>query len=150
MPEMRWARCDIKTVMLLPACLAKEAARAAGAREAWFVDGQGFVTEGASSNAWIVTAGGQVVTRPVNHAILRGVTRMTLIDLLAREGLEFVERAFTVAEAKLAREAFVTSATGNLMPVVTIDRQPIGEGVPGPISRRLRRLFHTAAEISGA
>jgi D-alanine transaminase len=150
MPEMRWARCDIKTVMLLPACLAKDAARAAGAREAWFVDGQGFVTEGASSNAWIVTAGGQVVTRPVNHAILRGVTRMTLIDLLAREGLEFVERAFTVAEAKLAREAFVTSATGNLMPVVTIDRQPIGEGVPGPICRRLRSLFHSAAEISGA
>jgi len=147
-PETRWARCDIKTVMLLPASLAKEAAQARGAREAWFVDAQGFVTEGASSNAWIVDAGGRLLTRPVDHAILRGVTRTTLMDLLAREGLTLDERAFSVEEARRAREAFVTSATGNVMPVVTIDGRPVAEGRPGPISRRLRHLFHTVAEIS--
>ena len=150
MAESRWERCDIKTVMLLPASLAKEAAQAAGAREAWFVDRDGFVTEGASSNAWIINAGGELVTRPVDHAILRGVTRTTLIDLLARERFALVERAFSVEEAKRAREAFVTSATANVMPVVTIDGQPIGEGRPGPVARRLRSLFHTAAETSPA
>jgi D-alanine transaminase len=148
MPETRWARCDIKTVMLLPASLAKETARETGAREAWFVDRDGRVTEGASSNAWIITAKGQLVTRPVSNAILRGITRTTLIDLLAREGIELAERTFSVEEAKGAREAFVTSATGNVMPVVTIDGKPVGDGRPGPISRRLRALFHTAAEIA--
>jgi D-alanine transaminase len=148
MPETRWARCDIKTVMLLPASLAKEAAQAKGAREAWFVDAKGFITEGASSNAWIVSADGKLVTRPLDRSILCGVTRTTLIDLLAREGLEFAERAFSVEEVKRAREAFVTSATGNVMPVVTIDGEPLGDGRPGPVSRRLRRLFHTAAQIS--
>jgi D-alanine transaminase len=148
MPETRWARCDIKTVMLLPASLAKQAAQASGAREVWFVDDQGFITEGASSNAWIVSADGELVTRPVDRAILRGVTRTTLIDLLARERLTLVERAFSVPEALAAREAFVTSATGNVMPVVTIDGKPLGDGRPGPVTRRLRRLFHTAAQIS--
>jgi D-alanine transaminase len=148
MPETRWARCDIKTVMLLPASLAKETARETGAREAWFVDRDGRVTEGASSNAWIITAKGQLVTRPVSNAILRGITRTTLIDLLAREGIELAERTFSVEEAKGAREAFVTSATGNVMPVVMIDGKPVGDGRPGPISRRLRALFHTAAEIA--
>jgi len=148
MPEMRWSRCDIKTVMLLPASVAKEAAQARGAREAWFVDAEGFITEGASSNAWIITAGGELVTRPADRAILRGVTRVTLIDLLAREGLAFAERPFRLQEARRAREAFVTSATGNVMPVVAIDGEPVGDGKPGPITRRLRRLFHTAAEMS--
>jgi D-alanine transaminase len=150
MPEMRWTRCDIKTVMLLPASLAKQAAQAAGAREAWFVDDQGFVTEGASSNAWIITFDGKLVTRPVDHAILRGVTRTTLIDLLAREGLTLDERAFSVEEARRAREAFVTSATANVMPVVSIDGQRVGDGRPGPVARRLRSLFHSAAQISRA
>jgi D-alanine transaminase len=148
MPDPRWDRCDIKTVMLLPAALAKEAARAEGAREAWFFDAQGYVTEGASSNAWIVDAEGRLVTRQADNAILRGITRTTLIDVLRREGVELVERPFTVAEAKAAREAFVTSATNIVMPVVTIDGQPVGNGAPGLLTQRLRSEFHTAAEIA--
>jgi D-alanine transaminase len=148
MPDPRWERCDIKTVMLLPAALAKEAARAEGAKEAWFFGADGFVTEGASSNAWIVDGEGRLVTREVSNAILRGITRTTLIDVLKREGLELVERPFTVAEAKAAREAFVTSATNIVMPVVAIDGQPVGNGAPGLLTQRLRSEFHTAAEIA--
>jgi D-alanine transaminase len=148
MPDPRWDRCDIKTVMLLPAAMAKEAARAEGAKEAWFVDQDGYVTEGASSNAWIVDRDGRLITRACDTALLRGVTRTTLIDLLKREGLELVERPFTVAEAKAAREAFITSATNLVMPVVAIDGQPIGNGAPGLIAQKLRSEFHTAAEIA--
>ena len=113
MPDMRWGRCDIKTVMLLPAALAKQAARKEGAKEAWLVDAKGYVTEGASSNAWILDGQGRLITRQIDNAILRGVTRTTLIDLLKRENIELVERPFTVAEAKAAREAFITSATNS-------------------------------------
>jgi D-alanine transaminase len=148
MPDIRWGRCDIKTVMLLPASLAKEAARAEGAREAWFYDEQGRVTEGASSNAWIVDKDGRLITRQVDHAILRGVTRTTLVDLLAREKIELVERPFTVEEAKAAREAFVTSATAILMPVVRIDDRSIGNGAPGLLTLKLRAEFHSAAEMA--
>jgi D-alanine transaminase len=148
MPDPRWDRCDIKTVMLLPAALAKEAAHAEGAKEAWFFDAGGYVTEGASSNAWIVDAEGRLVTRQADHAILRGITRTTLIDLLKREGVELVERPFTVAEAKAAREAFITSATNIVMPVVRIDGQAVGNGAPGLLTQRLRSEFHTAAEIA--
>jgi D-alanine transaminase len=148
MPDPRWDRCDIKTVMLLPAALAKEAARAEGAKEAWFVDHHGFVTEGASSNAWIVDGHGRLITRAADTAILRGITRTTLIDVLKREGLELVERPFTVSEAKAAREAFITSATNIVMPVVAIDGQPVGNGAPGLLTQRLRAEFHTAAEIA--
>ena len=126
MPDMRWGRCDIKTVMLLPSSMAKEAAKEIGAKEAWFVDEQGFVTEGASSNAWIIDQNGLVITRQISNDILRGITRTTLIDLLRREGLELVERPFTLDEAKKAREAFNTSATAVVMPVVRIDDAPIG------------------------
>jgi D-alanine transaminase len=149
-PDIRWRRSDIKTVMLLPACLAKEAARRKGAREAWFVDAAGFVTEGASSNAWIVTAQGQIVTRPADASILAGVTRATVIDAIARSGLPLVERAFSRDEALAAREAFVTSASNTVMPVVTIDGTPIGDGRPGPITARLRSVFHHFAAVSGA
>jgi D-alanine transaminase len=147
-PDTRWARCDIKTVMLLPASLAKEAARGEGAKEAWFVDDNGYVTEGASSNAWIVDKEGRLVTRQIDNAILRGVTRTTLIDLLKREGLELVERPFSVEEARTAREAFITSATNFVMPVVRIDGKPIGNGAPGILSLKLRAEFHSAAEIA--
>lgn len=145
-PDPRWDRCDIKTVMLLPASLAKEDAKAEGAREAWFVDAEGFVTEGASSNAWIVDATGRLRTRPVDTAILRGVTRTTLFDVIARFGLEVVEQPFTVAEAKAASEAFVTAATNVVTPVIAIDGVRIGDGRPGEISRRLRAAFHDVAE----
>ena len=134
--------------MLLPATLAKQAARESGANDAWFVDRQGFVTEGASANAWIVDAQGRLVTRQIDNAILRGVTRTTLIDLLAREGLELVERPFTLVEAKAAREAFVTSATNLVMPVVAIDGAPVGNGAPGFLALKLRAAFHAAAEIA--
>lgn len=146
MPDMRWGRCDIKTVMLLPASLAKESAKEIGAKEAWLVDAQGFVTEGASSNAWIIDSQGKLITRDVSNALLKGITRTTLIDLIRREGLELVERPFTIAEAKAAREAFNTSATSIVMPVVRIDDTPIGNGAPGIVSSRLRAEFHTVAE----
>jgi D-alanine transaminase len=148
MPDIRWGRRDIKTVMLLPSALAKEAARGEGAKEAWFVDAGGYVTEGASSNAWIVDKQGRLVTRQADQDILRGVTRTTLIDLLKREKIELIERAFTVEEAKAAREAFITSATNIVMPVVRIDGQTVGNGEPGLLTLRLRSEFHSAAEIA--
>jgi D-alanine transaminase len=150
MPDIRWGRCDIKTVMLLPASLAKEAARGEGAKEAWFVDDKGFVTEGASSNAWIVDREGRLITRHIDNAILRGITRTTLMDLLKRLNIEFIERPFSVEEARAAREAFITSATNFVMPVVRIDGKPIGNGAPGLLSLKLRAEFHSAAEIAEA
>jgi D-alanine transaminase len=148
MPDIRWGRCDIKTVMLLPAAMAKEAAKAEGAKEAWFVDERGCVTEGASSNAWMVDNSGRLITRQADYDILRGVTRTTVIDLLKREGMELVERPFTVAEARQAREAFITSATNLVMPVVAIDGTPIGDGRPGEFTRKLRAAFHSVAEAA--
>jgi D-alanine transaminase len=150
MPDIRWGRCDIKTVMLLPASLAKEAAKAIGGKEALLYDERGFVTEGASSNAWIIDRDGNLITRPIDHAILRGVTRTTLIDLLRKEGLTLVERAFTVEEAKTAREAFITSATSIVTPVTQIDDTPIGNGAPGLVATKLRALFHSVAEVAPA
>jgi D-alanine transaminase len=146
--DVRWGRCDIKTVMLLPAALAKEAAGAEGAQEAWLVDRDGFVTEGASSNAWIIDAQGSVITRPLGSAILPGVTRRTLIDLLGQEKIPLVERAFTVEEALRAREAFITSASGTVMPVVRINGSAVANGYPGEITRMLRSKFHHVAEVS--
>jgi D-alanine transaminase len=140
-PENRWGRCDIKTTGLLPNALAKQKAREAGAAEAWFVDELGFVTEGAASNAWIVDADGRLRTRDTNANILRGITRRTLMDVIAEEGLEVDERPFTPAEAARAREAFVTGAGALVLPVVAIDGKPIGNGAPGPLATRLRRLY---------
>ncbi|HKR87094.1 MAG TPA: D-amino-acid transaminase [Phenylobacterium sp.] len=140
-PENRWGRCDIKTVGLLPNVLAKQKAKEAGAAEAWFVDELGFVTEGSSSNAWIVDADGRLRTRDTNANILRGVTRRTLMDVIAREGLAVDERPFTPAEAVAAREAFVTGAGTLVLPVVAVDGKPIGNGAPGPLAMRLRRLY---------
>lgn len=140
-PENRWGRCDIKTVGLLPNALAKQKARAAGAGEAWFVDELGFVTEGASSNAWIVDADGRLRTRDTNANILRGVTRRTLLDVIADEGLDVEERPFTPAEAVAAREAFITGAGSLVTPVVAVDGKMVGTGAPGPVATRLRRLY---------
>lgn len=147
LPDQRWARRDIKSVSLLPNVLAKQAAREAGAFEAWLVDAAGFVTEGASSNAWIVTQSGTLVTRPASHDILRGITRTTLLDLLSREKLVLEERPFSVAEAIAAREAFLSSATNIALAVVEIDEKPVGSGRPGPVVARLRAHFHEIAEI---
>jgi len=148
MPDSRWERVDIKSVSLLPNVLAKQVAREAGAREAWLVDKQGRVTEGSSSNAWIVTRDGKVVTRPLGHDILRGITRTVLIEVIAAQGLALEERAFTVEEAYAAREAFLTSASQTVMPVVRIDGRPVGNGAPGLVATALRRDFHRFAEIS--
>ncbi len=146
MPDMRWGRCDIKTVMLLPASLAKESARAEGAQEAWFLDAEGNVREGGSSNAWIITPDDKLVTPPATNAILRGITRTTLIDLIEREGLTLEERPFTIEEAQNAREAFITSASNLVMPVVSVDGRPIGNGHPGSLTERLRAAFHEVAQ----
>jgi len=147
-PDNRWDRVDIKSVGLLPNVLAKQAAREAGAKEAWFVDKQGYVTEGSSTNAWIVTREGKVVTRPADHGILRGITRTVVFDVIAEQGLELEERPFTVEEAHRAREAFITSASNIVMPVVAIDGQPVGNGAPGLIATALRRDFHRHAEVT--
>ncbi|GGE45472.1 D-amino-acid transaminase [Agaricicola taiwanensis] len=146
LPDNRWDRVDIKAVSLLPNVLAKQAAKEAGAKEAWFVDADGYVTEGASTNAWIVTPDGELVTRPAEQGILRGVTRTTLIDVLEKKGLRFVERPFTVEEAKKAREAFITAATQITMPVVRIDDTMVADGKPGPVTQALRAVFHDVAE----
>lgn len=140
-PENRWGRCDIKTVGLLPNVLAKQAAKEAGAAEAWFVDDLGFVTEGASSSAWIVDADGRLRTRDTNANILRGVTRHTLLQVIADEGLEVDERPFTPAEATAAREAFITGAGALVLPVIAVDGQKVGDGAPGPLATKLRRLY---------
>jgi D-alanine transaminase len=147
-PENRWARVDIKSVSLLPNVLAKQAAREAGAREAWFVDKQGRVTEGSSSNAWIVTRDGKVVTHQIGHDILRGITRTVLLDVISAQGLALEERPFTVEEAYAAREAFLTSSSQIVMPVVRIDGRPVGNGAPGLVASALRRDFHRFAEIT--
>jgi D-alanine transaminase len=144
-PDLRWKRVDIKSIALLPNVLARQFAREHDAYEAWLVDPDGMVTEGAASNAWIVNASGTVVTRQIDHCILRGITRTRLIEIIAAEGLKLEERRFNLEEAFSAREAFVTGATTLVMPVVRIDGRPIGTGAPGPVAPKLRAAFHNAA-----
>lgn len=136
-PDQRWKRCDIKTTSLLPNVLAKQSAREAGAFEALLVDDAGRVTEGSSTNAWIVTKKGELLTRAPDPAILNGVTRQAVIALAKKAGLRFAERAFTLKEAKAAAEAFLTSTTAFVVPVIGIDGARIGDGKPGPFTRRL-------------
>jgi D-alanine transaminase len=140
-PENRWGRCDIKSIDLLPNVLAKQAAKEEGAFEAWFVDDQGLVTEGASSNAWIVDKHGVLRTRDIGANILRGVTRFSLIDVALQAGYRVEERPFTVEEAKQAREAFLTGAGALVMPIVSIDGQPVANGHPGEVARTLRAAY---------
>ena len=147
-PDIRWQRVDIKSVALLPNVLAKQSAREQGAREAWLIDAKRRITEGASSNAWIVNRDGKVITHPLGHDILPGVTRSVVIDAIKKQGLAFEERPFTVEEAYAAREAFITSASQTVMPVVRIDGRPIGNGAPGLIASGLRRDYHRYAETS--
>jgi len=144
--DNRWDRVDIKTIGLLPNVLARQAAIEQGARDAWFVDKDGAVTESASANAWIVTQASALVTRPAAHGILRGITRTVLFDVAKAQGLTVEERAFTLEEALAAREAFVTAASQIVLPVVRIDGRAIGDGKPGPIATALRREFHRYAE----
>jgi len=145
-PDIRWQRVDIKTTAMTAQVLAKEAAVRAGAKEAWMVDGEGRVTEGSSSTAWIVTAEGKLVTRPKEMGILPGVTRAAVMDYAAAHAIAVEERPFTVEEARGAREAFVTSASATVTAVVQIDDAVLGNGVPGSLVTRMRAEFHEAVE----
>lgn len=147
MADLRWARRDIKSVGLLAQVMAKQAARDAGAQEAWMVE-DGFVTEGASSTAFIVTDEG-IVTRPYSQAVLAGCTGAALTALAEESGLAVIRRPFTVEEALAAKEAFITSASTLCLPVVQIDGQPIGDGAPGPVATRLRNLYLDHARATG-
>ncbi len=147
-PDNRWERVDIKSVGLLPNAIARQEAKDAGAREAWFVDDEGYVTEGAATTAWIVTGEGVLVTRPNGTDILPGITRITASEVARRAGLSIEERKFNVAEAKAAREAFMTAASTIVMPIVRIDGTDVGDGKPGPIATELRAAFHEVAEKS--
>ncbi len=147
-PDIRWRRVDIKSIALLPNVLARQSAREKGAYEAWLVDADGLVSEGAASNAWIIDQSGTIITRQVDHSILRGITRTTLIEIISAHGLRLEERKFSLEEAFRAREAFITGATTLVMPVVAIDGRKVGDGVPGPMALKLRGVFHEAAARS--
>jgi D-alanine transaminase len=139
-PDQRWARCDIKSVSLLPNILAKEAARQAGAQEAIFYDRENFVTEGATTSVFIVDEAGTLRTRPLSNSILPGCTRASLVADLAHAGVPFEERAFTLPELRAAREIFLTAATTFVKPVTTLDGARVGDGTPGPVTQRLFAL----------
>lgn len=139
--DIRWGRRDIKSTGLLPNVLAKQSAREAGAADVWFFDPQGFVTEGASANAWIVDEHGVLRTRHLSEQILPGVTRRALLPLTGPLGLTLSEEPFTIPEALRAREAFSTSAVALVMPVVRIDGQKIGDGKPGKVAITLRQSY---------
>lgn len=139
-PDLRWHRRDIKTVSLLMACMAKEWAHAKGADDAWLVE-NGLITEGSSSNCFIVDADNRLITRPLSNDILHGITRKALLQLAADHHLTVEERAFTPQEALAAKEAFISSATTFVWPVVEIDGVTIGDGRPGPLARQLRDIY---------
>ncbi|MNS43726.1 D-alanine aminotransferase [compost metagenome] len=141
MPDIRWGRCDIKTVGLLPNVLAKQAAREKGAYECLMVDDMGLVTEGSSTNAWIVDENGKLRTRDTQANILRGITRTAILKLAEVEGIELDERPFSVDEAKRAKEVFVTAASSFVMPIVSLDGSKVADGKPGPVATRLREVY---------
>ena len=138
--DLRWLRCDIKSISLLAPVLAKQAAAEAGCQEAWMLR-DGLVTEGASSTAFIVTQAGEIRSRPLSQSVLPGITREAVLQLAAQSGLRFVATAFSPGEAQAAAEAFNTSAGGFVMPVVEIDGMRIGDGTPGRWTRRLREIY---------
>jgi D-alanine transaminase len=147
MPDIRWGRCDIKSTGLLAAVLAKTKARQAGCYEAWLIDSEGLVTEGASTNVWIVTPENVLVTRALGNNLLPGVTRLGCLRALAKEGVNAIEeRPFTLAEAHAAREAFCTSSGGGVVPVIRIDGKPIGDGRPGPMVKKIQSLYRELQE----
>ncbi|MEM9780477.1 MAG: D-amino-acid transaminase [Pseudomonadota bacterium] len=139
-PDQRWARRDIKTVQLLAPSMGKMAAKAAGADDAWMVE-DGMVTEGTSNNAYIVTKAGTIVTRQLSNAILHGITRSAVLRFAREAQMKVEERPFTIAEAQEAAEAFVTSASTFVHPVVEVDGVSLGDGTPGPVARRLREIY---------
>lgn len=145
----RWRRPDIKSVSLLPNVLAKQQAVEAGAYEAWLLDADGRITEGTASNAWIVTRDDELVTRQADHSILGGITRSSLLRLAATHGIRLVERPFSLEEARQATEAFLTSTTSWVKPVVRIDGRPVGDGAVGPLTERLLAWYAEYAGLVG-
>ncbi len=149
-PDERWARCDIKTTQLLANLIAKTQARRAGAYEAWLIDRDGVVTEGASTTAWIVDKDGRLITRQLSNSILPGVTRRVILEVAREAQMPVVEHGFTLKEAHTAREAFISSATG-IYPVTAIDGKVVGENKPGPVTKRIQELYaRSAAMRAGA
>jgi D-alanine transaminase len=148
-PDLRWKRRDIKSLSLLAQVLAKQVATEAGAQEAWLVE-DSFVTEGGSSSAFIITRAGSIIVRPLSHAILPGITRQSTLALAREAGLKIEERLFTLEEAYDASEAFLTSASNFVLPVVSIDGRPVDTGKPGPLTRRLRELYLDMARATAA
>jgi len=146
LPDLRWKRCDIKTISLLPNVLGKQRAAEEGAYEAWQIDPEGDVTEGTSTNAWIVTKDRKIVTRPLGHEILPGVTRKALLALLESTDFTLEERSFALSEALEASEAFLTSSSVFLLPITRIDGNKVGNGKPGAFSKQLRQLYLDHAE----
>jgi D-alanine transaminase len=144
-PDIRWDRCDIKSTALLPNILAKQGAKERGGYEAWMVDAEGYVTEGSSTTAWIVSQDGALITRQLDNHILPGVTRDALIRIARELQMRVEERRFSVAEAQAAPEAFISSASGAAVPVIAIDGVKIGSGQPGPVAARLRGAYHAKA-----
>ncbi len=140
-PDIRWKRPDIKSISLLPNCLAKQEAAEAGAGEAWLIDAEGKVTEGSSTNAWIVTKDKRVITREAARQILNGITRRVLLDVMRNQGYSFEERPFSLAEALDASEAFLTSSSNFVFPVTRIDDRSVGNGEPGPLTLALRKAY---------
>ena len=140
-PDQRWARCDIKSISLLPNVLARQSARNAKVQEAWQIDGQGMVTEGAATNAWIVDAKGVLRTRPAGHEILNGIVRQVLLDCVADLGMKFEEKPFSLKEALAAKECFSTASTMSVFPVIEIDGQKIGAGKPGEVAKMLSDAY---------
>jgi D-alanine transaminase len=140
-PDQRWARCDIKSISLLPNVLARQSARNAKVQEAWQIDGQGMVTEGAATNAWIVDAKGVLRTRPASHEILNGIVRQVLLDCVADLGMKFEEKPFSLKEALAAKECFSTASTMSVFPVIDIDGQKIGAGKPGEVAKMLSDAY---------
>jgi D-alanine transaminase len=140
-PDIRWLRRDIKSISLLPNILAKQAARESNAYEAWLIGEDGVVHEGSSTNAWIVTKQGVLVTHPAGPEILNGITRLGVLEAAKKQGLKIEERPFTVEEATQAKEAFISSTTSHVLPVVSIDGQPVGNGHPGETTLALLKGY---------
>ncbi len=148
-PDLRWMRRDIKTIGLLYPCMAKMIAKDAGAKDAWMLDSDGNITEGTSNNAWIITREGTIVTRHLSNDILHGITRKAVMALAEQNGYQVEQRPFTPAEAYVAAEAFITSATTFVMPVVKIDDATIGDGLPGEMTGKLREIYIDMALHAG-
>jgi len=148
LPDLRWGRCDIKSISLLPNVLARQGAAAAGCREAWLIDRDGMVTEGSASNAYIVDGAGRLITHPLGERILGGITRSVVLELARDEGIEVVEQPFSLDEAHRAREAALSSTSSWLLPVTSIDGRTISNGMPGHVVRRLMARYAAHLEVA--